>query len=280
MQVLLIVVTMLMLMTVLTYARLATFRASMTSHAQFEHYVQHLEKRYLNQQADRLYRAIHIPRGKREHSSEKNNMKGDAKLPVFALKEETAGDQSVKIILTNLIQDLYREHEFYRSRVEKRPQLAADLVHSFQKALQSHKELPASVDELLVIDLEDSELNHIFYQMLKGTPHLPEGGYPSLLQYLSVQKKKLISIYLAPKEILLAIYQNPDTVNAIVDMRCQLFAELKTKKVTASEAKQQFEANFRVVPGAIGVEVIDFSVNLTRPDKCLITLPHEEESEL
>lgn len=160
--------------------------------------------------------------------------------------------------------------------------------------------------DLANLNLEDPLLNTFFYYVLKGTPFAPpeqtktvepyqplqtdfiiklgngetedEDGDPdkskyyvspsgySLLDCINVDDAVKIRVFLASKPLLLAIFDHPDIVNAIIAMRNDLYHKVTSGAVTANDASTQFQNLFASKSDPnFNDTILDFKVTKTNP---------------
>ncbi|HEY4830962.1 MAG TPA: hypothetical protein VIH61_00140, partial [Waddliaceae bacterium] len=92
-------------------------------------------------------------------------------------------------------------------------------------------------------------------------------GYPSLLDFITVKKKKLvIRVFLASQPLLMALFGNPGVVKQILESRIQLYRELKSEAKTAPQASEEFKNLFinKRLPN-IPDAMLNFDVSGTNP---------------
>jgi hypothetical protein len=88
-----------------------------------------------------------------------------------------------------------------------------------------------------------------------------------LLEFISFRRKAhAVSVYLAPREILLALFQDERCVDDIINEREAMHAALNNEKATPMALADQLKEHFqnRLASG-IDPNTIDFRVSKTKP---------------
>lgn len=288
-----------MLLTLMTYARLDTFRSFTVMKVEFENYMKNYEREFPNLRALKWYEETHITKKEVQEEKEKREQKATSRLSFypFTKKKPTAKDKrsadQVVMIGKELIKVLYQDQKFYKDLQETRPDFLNDLFQAIQKAIQ---ELPdtqgiSKPADLANLDLNDPELNEVFYKILKGNKDETiekretekvvqqddldaedfesfdtNDGYLSLLDYINMSTKTKIKIYLASRPLLMALFGDTATVNEIISLRKALFKEIKAKRLDAKDASKIFEKNFaNRLSLVLDTDFLDFSVSKTDP---------------
>lgn len=195
--------------------------------------------------------------------------------------------KQLKLIIKNLMVELYGHTTFFQKLKEKRPEFIDELLEQLiEKAREEELTLNGEIENLAHVELTDKELQNVFYQMIKGSmdnrDHVEkyraagtrnEGEtYLSLLSFLSAkanegyrERPAMIPIYITPKEILLAIYADEQTVKGILAKR----KEVWPRKSTFKGAKTTEFTNFMKAQEkkqGITDTVLDFTVTTTNPE--------------
>jgi hypothetical protein len=315
MNVLIFVTTMLMLLSVMTYARFESYRNSHAFQLIFKDYMEEKERGEINKQADRVYRDIKVKEKEEGKEGQKKNSRIDAspRIAIGLLFDRSRDNQQkdweqTKILLKNLIITLYEHQPFYQKIEAGRAGFVDDLIASITQEidkLPKEKELKKTGD-LANLLLPDPVLNELLYKILHGAfymddPHklveqvdpltgdaiaeeeIPTTdnevepgknteefkspqGYYSLLDYVTGRKKQKIRVYLAPRNVLLAVFKkDAGVVDNIIDERERLFhlADNADQMEHLNETfKSQFESRR---DSAIDEESLNFSVSKTNP---------------
>lgn len=151
---------------------------------------------------------------------------------LYSLLKETADHKLSERLFLHLFDELYSTAYFYS------PQLGLKLLNQFRKlATTSKNEAIKKIylshpNDLALLELEDSNLQEIFYKILKGAQiEYSQEGYPSLLKFLTlkVRNKTKINLFFAPDELLRVLYDEP-TAEYICNLRSD--PKIKSKKGT------------------------------------------------
>lgn len=181
MNVLLFVTTMLIVLSLMTYVRIESYRFSSGLQSQFERYMRSIERSYINQVASKWYdTTIANPRGSTPPNDPKNKSKASSRLSLAFLvdPEQSNGTpqaQAQTVQWTkNLLEVLYGQTHFYQEAKQKNP---AFIEHLFDAIIRAVRELdpeqrPKSTADLTTLTLSDPGLENIFYLMMKGCPSL------------------------------------------------------------------------------------------------------------
>lgn len=281
MTVLPFVMTMLMLLSIMTYARIESYRDLAGLKAQFEWFMQTNERRYNNNVNDDKYTMQNASKNKKGDDSgakQKEEEKACSRIPfyLFLNKQQRESKHEIYDQHTNLakllMHRLYSDAPFYLEAEEKYPDfLDAILTHLMKAAekLPKGQTITSSAD-LASIDLGDQPLNDIFYRMLKGTPDIDlqdeAETYPSLIDYVTVKNKTKVRVFLAPHEILMTIYDNPELVKEIQETRQDLYKKVKDESLTKEQASAELEKQFgNKQQHGISENILDFKVTKTNP---------------
>lgn len=176
MNVLIFVTTMLMLLALMTYARLETYRSSQMFQLIFEHYMQKDERGYINMVANKVYEAT---KGSSKQSKAAQKVPASPRVIIGKLFKKTEGQQSpqevasVTALLKNLMMTLYADQPFYTKIQEQRPsfldEIIAALIYAVDQLPDDKK--PKKAEALANIELGDKQLDDALYKMLHGAPY-------------------------------------------------------------------------------------------------------------
>ncbi len=284
MNILLFVTSMLMLLAILTYGRLESFRGAAFMQAQFKHYMENTERSFVNQAAIKRYRNTPATQSEKNEKSnrEKNTASSTLSLNLLIDKEERDANpdklEPMLNILRNLIAYLYADQPFYQEMELKRPNFVSEIFEALMFQSQNLPKLKKT-KELATINLGDPELNEVFTRMLKGAyidpppeeedlrPFKPERGYYSLLDFVTIGKNKLkLRVYLASKQLLIPLFGDPSIVNTILSERYRLYREVVNQVTDTNTASQQFQEQFSSLrTPLVPLEMLDFGVSKTNP---------------
>jgi hypothetical protein len=290
MQILIYVTTMLMLLSILTYARVDAYRSFSAIRAQFEQYSTKGERALQNKRAVKWYESTVVSKKPvnakdKEKQDKEKKIQAFSKLSLYPLVDKKARElpteeqtraPKVQQILKNLMNLLYDKADFYGKVLETNPELPDILIDSIIAAADKlpKKQAITTTHDFANLNLGTSQLNEIFYKMLKGTQNdiksKDNNAYESILPYISLTKKANVSIYLASRKLLLALTGDENLVNRILQRRRALYAEVTSdgapdnvKELASEHFKREFEGNF----GSMADDFLDFSVTKTDPSK-------------
>lgn len=314
MNVLLYVMTILMILSVLTYAKLESFRMFAGLEASFKHYMTSTERLPLDRMNTKMYDSVKIL-SKGVTSKELPNA-ASSRLSFYSFLKKDGRDlnpdvypqtrELAKILMTNL----YGEQRFFQEIALKRPNFLNEILDEIQVAAENQE--PLKMKNAMVLSklkFQDPELQYIFYLMLHGLPNLtvqknvsdsPEigfggiipvddnstdadeeamakveseeakapPGYDSLIDYITVKPAQKIRVFLAPRELLVSIYGNPDIADSIIETRTELANKVKSKALTINDATEQFRNAFSQSGNSHNFSaILDFAVTNTNPSK-------------
>lgn len=97
---------------------------------------------------------------------------------------------------------------------------------------------------------------------------ISQPGYESLVDYITVKKADKVRVYLASRALLMAIYNNEDTVNSIIEKRKELYKRVRNNKDPKEtlNATQEFQNSFSQLGDAQNFSaILDFSVSRSNP---------------
>lgn len=254
MNILTLVFTLILILSAITYTRFEQFRHFIIQRSFYEKHVTEDERVTFNRRERNKYQS-------NNGSPKRVTLSGILKLgkegPGVPLKpEDEERIKKEKIILKELIQNLYKDQPFYRTLEEKREGFVNEIVDRLPdrlKAMVEQAEKPDSVirseEDLAKVDLGDAELQLAFYLMLKGTDKkagpeydknafnkLPTGRYYPLLDFIKYADKGEVSIYASPSEVL-DVFFNPEDIQIIVASRKEV-AKLKNAANRAAKWKE------------------------------------------
>lgn len=180
MNILPFVITMLMLLALLTYARLETYRDSVTLQAVFKHYMQKLEREGLNKREIAWYELKHATSKKGEVPAKDKKTKSTAssRLSLYALVNTDDKAPAQKQLADSielakkLIFVLYAHQPFFIEMEQQRPGFVDEILSkiSLATAALPQDQKITKTQDLANLTLGDIQLNEAFYKMLKGTP--------------------------------------------------------------------------------------------------------------
>jgi hypothetical protein len=291
MNILLFVMTFLMVLSLMSYARWQTYRSFSGFKAEFEHYMKETERGFYNARAKKWYEET--PATKKEGSENSHSSQAISRLTFYPILKREKDYPLFVELAKRLMRLLYGSQRFFKEAEEKDPNILDEILSQLTQIYQNlpkDKQITQASD-LANLDLNNPELNDIFCKMLRGTPRslettqLPsqetteeetgseakedgeeytsDTGYYSLLDYISMKNKPKIRVYLASRELLLAIYGDPAAVESIIQERNALYKQVADGGVKPPEATKIFQA---ALEGKSQFNaILDFGVTKTNP---------------
>ncbi len=270
-----------MLLAVMTYARIESYRDFSGFKSQFEMYMRETERSYSNEIQEKRYQNTAASKrkpGPDPDNQKKESEKACSRISFYLFLNKKDRDSKLSqyqqlLELTKiLMQDLYGEDEFLKKAEEKRPDFLDALLNAL---VTSADTLPkgitlASPVDLASLDLDDEEMNTVFYRMLKGTIEIDAkgtvDGYPSILEYITLVNKTKIRVYLASTPLLYALYGSPELVEEIKKERNTLYRMVKDEEIEKEQASVQFQDLFRGKQRPnFDDSILDFSISKSNP---------------
>lgn len=185
--------------------------------------------------------------------------------------------QAMLSVVKNLIQLLYAQHPFYQQMVQERP----DVLDELFSELRQKQGAPPKINKaqrLFLLLPNDEKLQMLWYQLLKQNPLDPAVGVElgensqcaqvSLLNYLNKgnSDSKTIRLYLAPRPILWAIFQNRENMQKVIEKRLELFREVSQEEKSAQMASAEFKAFSEPLLTQEGLKpILNYRVSKTDP---------------
>ena len=273
--------TMLMVLAIMTYARIESFRDLNSLKSQFEWYMQESERKYPNSVNDNKYNYQNPSKrksGNDPYAKQKDEEKACSRLPFYLFLNKAQREAKHEIYVQHvklaklLMTELYGDTDFFHEAQEVQPDFLDALINQLTEVsdnLPKGQTVISSAD-LASINLGDPVLDKAFYRMLKGTVEIDEqdekATYPSLINYVTVKNKTKVRIFLAPHDILMVIYDNPALVKEIEETRLNLYKQVKDESLTKDEATEEFQKQFgNKQREGIEEKVLDFRVTKTNP---------------
>lgn len=300
---------MLMLLSLLTYTRLETYKNSQMFQLFFTKYMEKDERSYINQAMQKQYDKA--KGSKKESKGEKGDQQpkvnANRRISLALLVDEKQRANKAKewaqtrILLKNLINELYSDQPFFQEAVKERSQAVDELINEMIHAidqLPKNKKIKKAT-ELSNLTLADKQLDLMLYKMLHGAPYkeiveerqlakpqeeeavetdqedVEAGseadefkspkGYFSLLDFVNLSPTLKIRVYLAPREVLMAAFHDKNIVDDIIAQRKELYKQAVGDGDLA-QLKSAFQNQFeqRRAP-EIDSATLDFSVSKTNP---------------
>lgn len=314
MNILLFVTTLIMVMGVLTYAKIQTFISFAAIQTEFSHYITKVERSAINEQAIWVYENTAASASKVKQPPT-NPSSGLSRISLLIFVDEKTHQTKQNelpektLLLKRLLDILYHDQKFYTEAIKKNQYIVdtfLERLYLVSLSLPKEKKITKASD-LANLDLGDPELNLFLYKILNGTiskedsPGTPTPsqtpiatlvedrgedddqekedpteeeyktptGYRSLLDFLTMKEGSKIRIYLAPKELLIALFGDPGAVDAIIKTRNHLYKAITTGGASAmkpEDASKEFESLYqsRALP-EYEKKNLDFKVTKTNP---------------
>lgn len=186
-------------------------------------------------------------------------------------------------LLSQLVETLYGHTTLFQEAHLHPAQLEEVLQQFFSNAkFLTERHLLKTKTDLANIEATNSTYQEFFYKIFKGnTPQkngrgeqaLRTDNYDSLLNYISISPyPPLMSVYLAPKPLLIALFQNTKAVNEIIDERKRIYKALinENEGRDALQFRQKLTEEFRIkcvklLPTDVDPALIDFNISKTYP---------------
>lgn len=180
MNVLIFVTTILMLLSIMTYARLESYRNSQAFQIVFKHYMQDKERGFINGKADDVYKSIIVHEKEEEKPGEdkaKKNPRADGspRIAIGLLFEKNRDSKKddwdqTRILLKKLIINLYENQPFYQKVAAGRPMIVDDLIAAITQAIDQIPDDKAlkKTGDLANLKLADPVLDSLLYKILHG----------------------------------------------------------------------------------------------------------------
>lgn len=223
--------------------------------------------------------------------------------PLLDLNAKNANDQAYAKTYQwakNLMQVLYSKQLFFKKMMDERPTFLDEILESLPKAVELLPEdkRPKKASDLANLTI-GNDLDNVYYHILKGCPSIEEEkpvviaptveqsqsqeevdenesdnaqeakeytsdkGYDSLLNFITLNNSTKIRVFLASRELLMAIFQQPELVENIITTRYALYRSIKGG-MSPADATNQFKAMFPQM-GEAETNMLDFEVNSTNP---------------
>lgn len=276
MNILFLVLTLLLLITTMTYARMSSYVTFASIRTEYERFMKVEERKWMNVREMKNYE--NNKKLNKSTTKKERELKSIARLNVAPLVSKEAqndpekGDQayeSARYILTRLIELLYGEIPFYKEQAERYANLPDLIVDQIVE--ESHSPTCGgefkSVKDLARVSFEDKGVRELYYKML-NKENSNFTGYPSLLSFLTYKKSGsfAIGMFLAKPPLLQAIFRTEDTAQNFIERRAEIWRQVSSKVLTpdvgAAELKNQFGDLSQVE-----ARFLDFTPSKSRPPK-------------
>jgi len=179
-------------------------------------------------------------------------------------------------LLKNLLTSMYGDQKFFKDAKAKDPEFEEhfllDLIEQAQDAQQENMWMNKVMD-INSLELNDANQMYARYKMLKGTKSRYEPDHEAMTGYYSIddfasmtsRKNTVMSLWLAPKELLMALFQDADLVQEVLEVRRDGYYDLKNGKTTEQTIAQDLRLRYSSHIQGFDANFIDFNVTKTRP---------------
>ncbi|MDP1881092.1 MAG: hypothetical protein Q8K60_09165 [Parachlamydiaceae bacterium] len=257
-----------------TIERLERFKSQTLVQEEYKRLLKDSESKEFNKRQDSLYL---IPR----------NIHRQLSFRYILNKEQREKDENVskqyRQIAIDLMKILYEETFFYKEMENKNSKFLEEMIDQIQEAAdEAPKDTVKRVEDMARLKLKDPELQDVYYHMLKGSVTRPqlkldeekrqkegtsltaeqkEKTYVSLLTYIHYSNAGP-EIQLAPRELLEAIFENPQIAEDIIVKRIELAKDYDSK----GEENFKNEFNPKRKTG-LSDQILNFKVSKTDKSK-------------
>lgn len=172
MNIILFVSSLLMILALMTYTRVDSFRYFLGMEAQFERYMSSVERLDINQAAENWYKTSKAKKGQHGGGSS-NSASPRLSFRIFVdpkIRQEHPQEYAQTLQWTkNLIRTLYGNQKFFIEAEARNPFLMDQLIEAIGNAAQARPETQPLKEAIDLSNLDvGKEFKHLFYLMLKG----------------------------------------------------------------------------------------------------------------
>ncbi|MCE5294239.1 MAG: hypothetical protein LLF94_06455 [Chlamydiales bacterium] len=189
-------------------------------------------------------------------------------------------------LLKNLLNEMYKGQKFYQNAKDQEPEIdekfIRNLLERAKEIEQTRKESDEkkwlhSFQDLDQVPLDDDVQNDLRYMVFNGTKSLyddtrydPSGYFP-LYEITRINKKdKIMSLWLAPRPLLMALFQNEEIVEEVIQARIEILKDLRKMRAQNPDGKEKpIDSDLKKRFGAyirdINPEYINFEISTTDP---------------
>lgn len=179
-------------------------------------------------------------------------------------------------LLKALITELYSGQDFFERAKQEIPDLEERFILNLMEKVKDlqEEETLSSAKELASLNLDDYLQSYVRYKMFTGNKFrkkkakAEDPGYYPLIEFVSLRKNaSILSLWLAPKPLLMALFQNEDVVKEVIAARHEIYNELKKDKNKSSvdTKESELKRRFSIYIRGIDSQFIDFKVSRTLP---------------
>jgi len=271
MNILTLILCMLMIFSILTYGRMESFRNFTLIQKDFEEAMEGQERAKLSKAMRKIYEDSTA--SQRASSPGKQMAKGCSKINfrLFVNKDFRKANatflDNYRNIAKRLMENVFGQRKSLQADLELRPDLFDAILLYLQNIGDNPDTMISSIQvaKLKTLSFDDITLRNGFLTMCEGFK-TSKGREVSLLDFITLTANKgpQIHVYLAPREILFALFGDETIVREIQAMRKELYKDLD--KENQAELSQTFKETFLLqrLPD-VPEEILDFTVTGTRP---------------
>lgn len=296
MQILTFVTVILMVLTLITYARLEHFLDFQVMNAHYAPYMESTQRYGFNAAQEHNYDADKMSKGQKKDQVTDATSKVSLHLLLNKSERDKSNNNELLkqqiAILKSLMVNLYTGHPFFKP-VEENPDLLDQFFEVLMNTADSQKAI-TRMNDLSTLILGNEILQSILYHALQGTAKAEmtqeekkkedvvsvkeaeepiikaddevapsQEGYMSLFDFITLAKGPKIRMFLTPKEILEAIYgKGSSIVDKVMEMRHQLLLDINNERLEPGVANQKFQDAFRDnTPAGLSTDqILDFTI--------------------
>lgn len=280
-----IVISLLLLMSALTYSQIATTLQRTAIRSEYANFIQGSLRLEQNQMQKAAYDKKHITGKNKDdpHSNAPGRKKINIGYFTADLSSALIRDQQLEV-LYRLVNILYGHRTFFQEALLERPDAGEAVIQALidklkeKKAEGTFSAKTGSVDVLSTFELEDPFLSTLWQEMIREV-QLPAGKgkkpeyEPNILHYLFLagETHYPYRIWLAEEPLLEAIFINPQIVQEIVEQRTEAYRYLINiqKEARSAEIKtigDRLSLEFRkLAPTDLPEGALDFTPSLSKP---------------
>lgn len=179
-----------------------------------------------------------------------------------------------------LVENAWGNQPFYIELAKEQPEFVRAMFEEIVSLVEknsSDKMKIKTLDDLIFLQWSDLKLKTAFGRMLqeglifdkKGRDavkeeeiEIPPKGFQSLNDYFVTQEKDKIRVWLAPRKLVLVLFPDPGVAEAVIQMREELYRELSKKD---APSKDELGARFKEAfsDKTPYLELVDFTVTAT-----------------
>ena len=300
MNLLVFVLSFLMLNAAISYQGLAHYKANALVRGIWDRIIRIEEPCSFNSSVENEFKQIKGTRLTKKaqaelEEKEDTEAKGAAKINFRFLTDPALAEKSPKeteqmsLLIKKLILILYGDQAFFKELYQPRPTIIQDITNALRALSEEMGEKKiGSTKKLAQISLKDENLEKLWHQLLRKNPvssqaqqlifnltqeQMQKGGdnlcfETNLIAYLSNSNVLQLRIYLAPRPLLLALLDDPNLVNELIQKRKELHKEItrKNNPITSEEATNELKTFAEKFPtfGQFDA-IINYKVTTTPP---------------